>query len=159
MTGENRHAYAGRTHLEVSDFQNLATLISQLWNGRVVDRREILQRTSRYNALVDARNGALTQIPAQDEEPSHRSPISDQSVQRQQGTNTRVQTEAAAPKKPPSGGATVGTSSSELEQRSRLLEGQNQALRNSERNLRERLNQVSQDLEQELRRNQALKGA
>jgi hypothetical protein len=46
-----------------------------------------------------------------------------------------------------------------VEEKSRLLESQNQALRDVERNLRERLNQLSQDLEQERLRNQALKGA
>jgi hypothetical protein len=65
----------------------------------------------------------------------------------------------AAPKSPSSTGETGTLPPSELAEKAIFLEGQNQALRNSERNLRDRLNQVSQDLEQERRRNQTLKGA
>ena len=136
-----------------------ATLISQLWNGRVVDRREIVRRTAMYNALVEAKNSALVQaVPANKDEQGDDS-ASERPTAKQVTRRNRVQSETATPKSPSSTGEIGALPPGELEQKARLLEGQNQALRNSERNLRERLNQVSQDLEQERRRNQTLKGA
>ena len=139
-----------------------ANLISQLWNGRVIDRREILRRAGMYNALVEAKNVALSPASSSTKEERAESPASEPSLQKQLGKKTRVQSEAAAPKQPSSHtqqGEIGSTPSGDLDQKTKLLEGQNQALRNSERNLRERLNHVSQDLEQERRRNQTLKGA
>lgn len=131
-----------------------ATLISQLWNGRVIDRREIVRRTGMYNALVEKTNARLmdadpmSELHEGTESPSPRQPIK----------RARVQGETATLKSQfPT--REISMFSAEIEQKTRLLEGQNQALRNSERNLRERLNQLSQDLEHERRRNQSLKGA
>ncbi|AXC15419.1 hypothetical protein ACPOL_6175 [Acidisarcina polymorpha] len=139
-----------------------ANLISQLWNGRVIDRREIVRRTGMYNTLVETKNAALNQTPSPNREQPSESQAAEQPSQKQTGKKTRVPSEAAAPKSPASHTEQVETGiapSGELQQKTTLLQGQNQALRNSERNLRERLNQVSQDLEQERRRNQTLKGA
>ena len=139
-----------------------ANLISQLWNGRVIDRREVVRRTGMYNALVETKNSALTPASSPTKQERLESPVSDPSLEKQLGKRARVQSEAAAPKQPSSHaqqGETGTVSSGDLDQKTKLLEGQNQALRNSERNLRERLNHVSQDLEQERRRNQTLKGA
>ncbi len=139
-----------------------ANLISQLWNGRVIDRQEIVRRTGMYNTLVETKNAALSQTPSPDREQPSESQAAEQPSQKQTGKKTRVPSEAAAPQSPASHTERVETGSApsgELQQKTTLLQGQNQALRNSERNLRERLNQVSQDLEQERRRNQTLKGA
>jgi hypothetical protein len=48
-----------------------ANLISQLWNGRVIDRQEIVRRTGMYNALVEAKNAALAMklAPPAEQEP------------------------------------------------------------------------------------------
>jgi hypothetical protein len=139
-----------------------ANLISQLWNGRVIDRREVVRRTGMYNALVGAKNEALGPASSSIREERAESPDLEPSLQKQLGKKARVQSEAAAPRQPSSHAqqGEIGIASSgDLDQKTKLLEGQNQALRNSERNLRERLNHVSQDLEQERRRNQTLKGA
>jgi hypothetical protein len=139
-----------------------ANLISQLWNGRVIDRREVVRRTGMYNALVETKNSALEPASSSTKEERAESPASEPSLQKQLGKRARVQSDAAAPKQPSSHarqGETGSAPSEDLDQKTKLLEGQNQALRNSERNLRERLNHVSQDLEQERRRNQTLKGA
>jgi hypothetical protein len=139
-----------------------ANLISQLWNGRVTDRREMVRRTGMYNALVESKNVALNRVPSLTPEERPESLTSERISQKQLVKKTGVQSDAAAPKSPASRtdhGETGNQPSPEMEQKTKLLEGQNQALRNSERNLRERLNQVSQDLDQERRRNQTLKGA
>lgn len=139
-----------------------ANLICQLWNGRVIDRREIVRRAGLHNALVEAKNAALSPAASPTKGERAESPVSELSSQKQPGKKVRVQSEAAAPKQPSSHaqrGETGSAPSGDLDQKTKLLEGQNQALRNSERNLRERLNHVSQDLEQERRRNQTLKGA
>jgi len=139
-----------------------ANLISQLWNGRVIDRSEIVRRTGMYNALVESKNAALSMASTPNKEERAESPAPEQLLQKQPGKKTRVSPEGATPKQPSSHaqhGEISGAPSNDLDQKAKLLEGQNQALRNSERNLRERLNQVSQDLEQERRRNQTLKGS
>jgi hypothetical protein len=139
-----------------------ANLISQLWNGRVIDRREIVRRAGMYNALVETKNAALSAASSPTREERAEFPASDPSLQKQPGKKARVQSDVALPKQPSSHaqqGETGSAPSGDLDQKTKLLEGQNQALRNSERNLRERLNHASQDLEQERRRNQTLKGA
>lgn len=136
-----------------------ATLISQLWNGRVVDRKEIARRTAMYNALVESKNLALTTSALVNKEEPPEVEISQRLTGTQPVQKSRVQSKVAAPKSPSSTRETGTLLPSELAEKAIFLEGQNQALRNSERNLRNRLNQISLDLEQERRRNQALKGA
>lgn len=136
-----------------------ATLIAQLWNGRVVDRKEIVRRTTMYNALVEAKNSALAIKPASsaDQERST-SPVMSLPEEKPSG-KTGVQRRAAVSSLPSSTRETGSTGSSEPGQKGLLMENQIQALRNSERSLRARLNQVSEDLERERQRNQTLKGA
>jgi hypothetical protein len=45
-------------HLRSADKKEriAATLIAQMWNGRVSDKIEIERRTERYNALADEHN-------------------------------------------------------------------------------------------------------
>ena len=138
-----------------------ANLIAQLWNGRVIDRREIIRRTALYNTLVETTNAGLNQKASSEKDGPH-SLGSEDSSTNQLEKKARGKFGVAVSKTPSSRtdqGETGSLPSSEFEQKAKLLEGQNQALRNSERNLRTRLNQVSQDLEQERRRNQTLKGA
>lgn len=136
-----------------------ATLIAQLWNGRVVDRKEIVRRTAMYNALVEAKNSALTLKPAPtaDEEPATAATKS--SSQEKPSGKAGVQGKAVVSTSPSSKGETGGTGSSDPGQDILLKEKQIKALRESEVSLRTRLNQVSQDLERERQRNQTLKGA
>jgi hypothetical protein len=136
-----------------------AELIAQLWNGRVVDRKEIVRRTAIYNALVEAKNSALTSSSPARADVTQEAPEPDAKSAVQPVQKSRVQSKAEAPLSP-SSTREIGTlPPGELAEKAMFLEGQNQALRNSTRNLRDRLNQVSNDLEQERRRNQALKGA
>ncbi|MBN9617594.1 MAG: hypothetical protein BGO25_10470 [Acidobacteriales bacterium 59-55] len=136
-----------------------ATLIAQLWNGRVVDRREIVRRTEMYNVLVEAKNSALTTRPAS---MTHEEPATipaKPNAKEKPSAKSGVQRRAAVPNLPSSTGETGSTGPSEPGQKGLLMENQIQALRNSERSLRARLNQVSEDLERERQRNQTLKGA
>lgn len=134
-----------------------ADLIAQLWNGRVADREEILRRTTAFNLLVEANNAVVTGMAASVGAPAE----FPTSVQRPTSRKARGTSESGGPKQLSfeTHPADSARSAPDPDQKTKLLEGQNQALRNSERNLRERLNQVSQDLEQERRRNQSLKGA
>lgn len=136
-----------------------ATLIAQLWNGRVFDRREIVRRTEMYNVLVEAKNSALTTTPTSmtDEEPA--TIPAKTNTKEKPSAKSGVQRRAAVPNLLSSTGETGSTGPSEPGQKSLLMENQIQALRNSERSLRARLNQVSEDLERERQRNQTLKGA
>jgi hypothetical protein len=139
-----------------------ANLIAQLWNGRVVDQREIVRRTRMYNALVEAKNAALDKKAATSADGSSVDATSASSVKEKPSQKSGVQTGAVALKSSTSSvphGATTGLPSQNWEAKVRLLESQNQALRGTQVNLKERLNQMSQDLEQERRRNQTLKGA
>lgn len=136
-----------------------ATLIAQLWNGRVVDRKEIVRRTAMYNALVEAKNSALNIKPPSmaDEEPV--AAPAKLNAQEKPSAKTGVQRKAVVSDSPSSPGETGCPDFNESGQDDLVLKSQVQALRNSERNLRARLNQVSQDLERERQRNQTLKGA
>ena len=136
-----------------------ATLIAQLWNGRVVDRKEIVRRTAMYNALVEAKNAALTMKPPVPPEEEHATATAAPAKEEKPSAKSGVQRKTAVFDSPSSEGETGSLDGPESGQAGLALKTQVQALRNSERNLRTRLNQVSQDLERERQRNQALKGA
>jgi hypothetical protein len=145
-----------------------ARLITELWNGRVSDRLEIKHRTEQYNRLVEQKNAETTQrlaaasggrtselrTDARTQKKVERllegrkpGPVEDPALQ--PGTEIRA-----------NGGpdvASVGVT--ELQQQNLLLQRTVEATRNSEHNLRERLNQTTSLFEQERKRNQALKGA
>jgi hypothetical protein len=141
-------------------------LIAQLWNGRVVDRREITRRTEMYNAVVETKNATLNRaMPSPSDvdaiKPSNEVPAAVPPKEKP-GKKSRVQMdmgESGSPTSPSSQVETAGLPPLSWEEKATLLDGQIQALRNTERNLKQRLNQVSQDLDQERRRNQTLKGA
>jgi len=136
-----------------------ATIIAQLWNGRVVDRKEIVRRTAMYNALVEAKNSTLNLKPGSKSEEELPSAVTKSSPEEKPSGKPGVQGKAAVSTSPSSKGETGGTGPSDPGQDSLLKEKQFKALRDSERNLRTRLNQVSQELERERQRNQTLKGA
>ncbi len=136
-----------------------ASIIAQLWNGRVGDRKEIVHRTAMYNALVEAKNSALNLKPDPKSEQELSSRVTKSSSDEKPSGKPGVQGKADVSTSPSSKGETGGTGSSDPEQDSLLKEKQFKALRDSERNLRTRLNQVSQELERERQRNQTLKGA
>ena len=158
-------------HLRTADKKEItaATLIAQLWNGRVSDRIEIERRTGQYNNLVDEHNAVverelMTKAP---EAESETKPAT--SLNRTVGEITdalRPENRSAPrtsfePIVPPGANeaAATGNEVVRLQQDNLLLEHRVEAMRNTEQNLKERLNQTTSLLDQERRRNQALKGA
>ena len=157
-------------HLRTADKKEItaATLIAQLWNGRVSDRIETERRTEQYNNLVDEHNAVverelMTKAP---EAESETKPAT--SLNRTVGeiTDALRPENRSAPRTSfepmPSGAkeaAATGIEVVRLQQENVLLEHRVEAMRNTEQNLKERLNQTTSLLDQERRRNQALKGA
>jgi hypothetical protein len=144
------------------------TLITQLWNRRVSDLIEIERRTIQYNALAERNNreverGLMTSSKAPDTEEASSSTIK-RTVEKLERRSAPAQ--SSPPSRPPVERASQSndTPSSPPEsvdptQRTLLLERQIEAMRNTEQNLKERLNQTTFQLEQERQRNAALKGA
>ena len=138
-----------------------ASLIAQLWNGRVSDRIEIERRTEQYNRLVETHNAEAERTLVQKSQGSESAKDADvtRSVRKLAGkgaagsgaTQLRLNMEATAG--PGSG------EGADLEQSNLLLQRRVEALQNSEQNLKQRLNQTTVLLDQERRRNAALKGA
>ena len=137
-----------------------ASLIAQLWNGRVSDRIEIERRTEQFNQLVETHNADVTRSLAQNASSSERENDKSANLAR----SVRDLSDA--------GPATVGKESrSDLagpqavggvavdQQNVLLLQRRVEALQNSERNLKQRLNQTTALLDEERRRNSSLKGA
>src|SRR3954447_1136838 len=141
-----------------------ASLIAQLWNGRVSDRVEIERRTEEFNQLVAAHNAeterSLT-LKSHSEAPSDLKRTVETLERRGTRTGTRAATDITSPTA--SDSAEVQTSDDStalgLQQRNTLLERQVEALRNTEANLRRRLSDTMAHVEQERSRNQTLKGA
>ncbi len=145
-----------------------ATLMTQLWNGRVSDLAEIDRRTNQYNALVERNNleverRLMSNSQAPDTEESSSSKIK-RTVEKLERRSAPAQ--SPDPSKPPvdRNSQSVSTpsapsDSTDARQRTMLLERQIEAMRNTEHNLKERLNQATFQLEQERQRNAALKGA
>jgi hypothetical protein len=145
-----------------------ATLLTQLWNGRVSDLSEIDRRTDQYNALVEQNNleverRLMSNSQAPDTEESSTSKIK-RTVEKLERRSATAQ--SPDPSKPPieRNSRSVSTpsapsDSTDARQRTLLLERRIEAMRNTEHNLKERLNQATFQLEQERQRNAALKGA
>ena len=157
-------------HLRGADKREVisASLIAQLWNGRVSDRMEIERRTEQYNSLVEQHNAEveralspkLQAVPNEDKEATDLK----RSVENLDGRPKRGTLPAAAESQNRLDVAASDTPVSAVgvlnqPQRTVLLERRIEAMRNTEQNLKERLNQTSALLEQERKRNQALKGA
>ncbi len=156
-------------HLRATDKREVicAALIAQLWNGRVSDKMEIERRTGQYNSLVESHNAdveraLMSQSPSPTTENQAASKLQ-RTVEEltekpaveigpDRHTSHRVASGTISAK--PSGANPVG-----LEQHNLLLERRIEAMKNTEENLKERLNRTTLLLEQERSRNQTLKGA
>jgi hypothetical protein len=144
------------------------TLITQLWNGRVSDLIEVERRTNQYNALAERNNleverGLMTSVKGADADETSSSKIK-QTVEKLERRNTPAQ--STPPSKPLVGPASQSNDASlsppasiDPTQKTLLLERQIEAMRNTEQNLKERLNQTTFQLEKERQRNATLKGA
>ena len=135
-----------------------ASLIAQLWNGRVSDRIEIERRTEQFNQLVEAHNADVEKALSQKSTASERETEGAGSLARSvrnlaQGKGTSPESvEKVATTAPEADAAS-------LQQSNLLLQRRVEALQNSEQNLKQRLNQTTVLLDQERRRNATLKGA
>jgi len=157
-------------HLCAADKKEIiaATLIAQLWNGRVSDRIEIERRTEQYNSLVDEHNAVVERelmarsqpAPSEDHEATDLKRSVENLDSRAKARTLPATAESqnrldAAPSDTPA----PATAALNQQQRTVLLERRIEAMKNTEQNLKERLNQTSALLEQERQRNQVLKGA
>jgi hypothetical protein len=145
-----------------------AALITQLWNGRVSDLDEIERRTNQYNALAERSNleverGLMSNSQTPDVKES-----SSSKIRRTVEKLERRSAPAQLPDPPrqleeqhskTEGALSTPAASTDSRQKTLLLERQVEAMRNTEQNLKERLNQTTFQLEQERRRNAMLKGA
>jgi len=135
-----------------------ASLIAQLWNGRVSDRVEIERRTTQFNQLVEAHNADVERTLSQKSRPSEQEAEAAESLTRSvrklaQNKGASLESvEKVATTAPDAGAAS-------LQQSNLLLQRRVEALQNSEQNLKQRLNQTTVLLDQERRRNATLKGA
>jgi hypothetical protein len=143
-----------------------ASLIAELWNGRVSDRIEIDRRTEQFNRLVETHNVEVERGLILQSRPSEPGKESNGSLSR----NVRKVTEKGAAAgangasaqlrlsidKPPDVRSGEPT---DLRQSNLLLQRRVEALQNSEENLKHRLNQTAGLLDQERRLNATLKGA
>jgi hypothetical protein len=143
-----------------------ASLIAELWNGRVSDRIEIDRRTEQHNRLVETHNAEVEKTLALKSQSSEQEKSAAGNLSR----GVRKVTEARGPT------GNKGKSSEplatqmnlpampdedagDLQQNNVLLQRRVEALENTEQNLKQRLNQATLLLDQERRRNGALKGA
>ena len=145
-----------------------ATLIAELWNGLVSSREEI-ERMEKDNQLILTRNKELEQSLQNAASAKTAEGRSDTRTQKKverliEGpklapvdSDDDPQLEPGSSKRPgkPSGFAGL----TDLQQRNVILERQIEAMRNTEQNLKERLNQTTSLLDQERKRNRTLKGA
>ena len=145
-----------------------ATLLTELWNGRISDRTEIERRTNEYNQLVDLHNAEVERGLISRSEATAPTERAESKAQRNvnklaekpapipEADRNPTRTDAAttvAPLPP----VEVGPTS--LQQKVLLQQGQIEAMRNTEQNLKERLNQTTALLDQERKRNQSSKRA
>ena len=157
-------------HLRAADKKEViaASLIAQLWNGRVSDRIEIERRTEQYNSLVDQHNVVVERelmaksqaAPGEDQEADDlKRTVINLESRTKAGSGLAPMEMATAPAIETSDKPTPMTEAANRQQKTVLLERRIEAMRNTEQNLRERLNQTAALLEQERQRNQTLKGA
>jgi hypothetical protein len=145
-----------------------ATIIAELWNGRISDRIEILRRTEQFNQLVELHNTEVEHAQMAKQQPNQAA---------EPDTSDFKRTVQVLEQKVKTGGEEVAENSSDVpgtssvppslarnssinsQQQTLLLQRRLEATQNSERNLRERLNQVNTQLDEERKRNRTLKGA
>jgi len=146
-----------------------ATIIAELWNGRVSDRIEIVRRTEQFNQLVELQNQETERLlsagPKTSEQEQEAAGSITKSVSQigQSGSPTAGSTAKSTSSNPritesaAVGNANDGTA--RLQQSNLLLQRRVEALENSENNLKQRLNETTLLLDEERRRNATLKGA
>ncbi|MGA7832612.1 MAG: hypothetical protein WCA21_16770 [Terracidiphilus sp.] len=146
-----------------------ATIIAELWNGRVSDRIEIVRRTEQFNQLVEVHNQEterLLSAPPKASEQEQEIVVSITKNASPNGYSGSPATVSAAKSTSQTPRATesaaVGNANdgaARLQQSNLLLQRRVEALENSENNLKQRLNQTTLLLDEERRRNATLKGA
>ena len=146
-----------------------ATIIAELWNGRVSDKIEIVRRTQQFNQLVELQNqeterllssGPKTSEQEQEAAGSITKNVSQNGYSGSPVAGSAAKSTSQAPRATESaavGNANDGTA--RLQQSNLMLQRRVEALENSEKNLKQRLNQTTILLDEERRRNATLKGA
>jgi len=146
-----------------------ATIIAELWNGRVTDKIEIVRRTEQFNQLVELQN-------QETERRLSAGPKTSEQEQEAAGSITKSVSQIGQSGSPVAGSAAKSTfpapratesaavenandGTARLQQSNLLLQRRVEALENSEKNLKQRLNQTTLLLDEERRRNATLKGA
>lgn len=152
-------------HLRAEDKKELlaATLITELWNGRVSDRIEIDRRTEQYNTLVAQQNAKMEEALDRERETTAQEDNANsrthKKIDRLIGGARSGSRRTGLAKEWSSEVPLGAPAPSDLRQQNLLLERRIEAMRNTEQNLRERLNQTTSQLEDERKRNKTLKGA
>ena len=136
-----------------------ASLIAQLWNGRVSDRIELERCTEQFNRLVETHNAEVERSLSQKSTPSEREAETAGTVEEKRPQSWGEQRNLAEPRRRGSRLRRRIEATASLEQSNLLLQRRVEALQNSEQNLKQRLNQTTVLLDQERRRNATLKGA
>ena len=135
-----------------------ASLIAQLWNGRISDRIEIERRTQQFNRLVEAHNADVEKNLSQNPGPSQQDAETAGSLTRR--VRSLAESKGISPEEAEKIEASApDATTASLQQNNLLLQRRVEALQNSEQNLKQRLNQTTVLLDQERRRNATLKGA
>ena len=131
-----------------------ASLIAQLWNGRVSDRIEIERRTAQFNQLVETHNVEVEKSLSPKASPSGPEPEKNLRgpFDIHAAPQGRMRDEVSSNQEPE-------TNPASLPQEILLLQRRVEALQSSKENLRQRLNETAVLLDQERRKNTTLKGA
>lgn len=133
-----------------------ASIIAQLWNGGVSDRIEIERRTEQFNRLVETHNREVEQRLSQKTKDNEEAETAGKLTRSVRNLRESESESPRAAARPP---ASADANLTSLQQDKLLLQRRVEALRNTEQNLKQRLNQTTVLLDQERRRNAALKGA
>jgi len=144
-----------------------ATIIAALWNGRVSDRIEIVCRTEQFNQLVEHHNAEVERalMARQQVNQAAEPETTDLKDTVQALARTASGSNEDAPRIPSDARdassadpSLAGNRAISVQQQVQLLKNSLEATRNSERNLRERLNQANTQLDEQRKRNRTLKG-
>jgi hypothetical protein len=143
-----------------------ASLLAELWNGRVSDRIELERRTGQFNQLVETHNGDVERALSLKAQPSDQEKEAagnlSRSVRKLTDDERKTGNRGAIPEPATTeivSAATPDGTAASLQQSNLLLQRRVEAMQNSEQNLKQRLNQTTLLLDQERRRNASLKGA
>jgi len=145
-----------------------ATIIAELWNGRVSDRIEIVRRTEQFNQLVELHNAEVERALMAKQQPNQAAEAETADLKdtvQALARTANVSNEDAAGLSSDAHNTSsavptlAGNRVMNVQQQVQLLKNSLEATRNSERNLRERLNQANTQLDEERKRNRTLKGA